>query len=278
MAKVTTRKKAHHGGSGMVNGKIVRLAFITAIVAVAAILAFLRNSPSEGYGAKDTIESENRRQTIIPIAGQTPKNSVEEGGKDVLQAGDASEKGANDAGVHSMAARRAATLIPERTQSIEEDAPSPLAANEEPKLFDNAVENTIAVVSEPDSEFILPPPGCELEDDEIIEILRRPVVIDDDDDEETVATKERTAEFKTMALKAMEEEGLTFNQFVRDIVAVRREQAAMKEDALNELTKIYDREGEEAAREYLSQVNEDLRAQGMKEIPYPKFALEQGRR
>ena len=111
----------------------------------------------------------------------------------------------------------------------------------------------------------------------IIAILKRPVVINEDDDEAAIAAKERTAEFKAKALEAMEN-GLTFSQFVRDLVALRNEQAAMREDAYQETLKILRKEGEPAAREYMKIVNEELKAQGMKEIMLSPFILEDYRK
>ena len=150
----------------------------------------------------------------------------------------------------------------------------PSGTPREREFFDNEIENTIASVSEPGAEFFGFPPGTEWEEDEILEVLRRPVVIEEDDDDAAIAAKERTAEFKAKALKAIEEDGLTFNQFIRDIVALRNEQAAMREDAYQQMVKILRRDGEPAARDYLNSINPELKAQGMKEIAISPLLLE----
>ena len=154
----------------------------------------------------------------------------------------------------------------------------PSVTPREREFFDNEIENTIASVSEPGAEFFGFPPGTEWEEDEILEVLRRPVVIEEDDDDAAIAAKERTAEFKAKALKAIEEDGLTFNQFIRDIVALRNEQAAMREDAYQQMVKILRRDGEPAARDYLNSINPELKAQGMKEIAISPLLLEDAKK
>lgn len=154
------------------------------------------------------------------------------------------------------------------------EMPAPIQPRMERQFFDNEVENTLAVISRPGVNFFDNPPRVEMTMDEVVAFLRRPVEIGEDDDEETIAAKERTADFKSRALKAIEEDGLTFDQFVRDVVAVRREQYEMREDARLEMVRLLEEEGEGAAREYLNSVNEALREQGLSEIAMPRHLIE----
>jgi hypothetical protein len=48
----------------------------------------------------------------------------------------------------------------------------------------------------------------------------------------------------------------------------------MREDVYDEVRKILNRDGEEAAREYLKTANAELKAQGLKEITISPFDLD----
>lgn len=139
-------------------------------------------------------------------------------------------------------------------------------APQEKEYFDNEVENMVASVSEPGAEFFGFPPSVDLPEEEILAILKRPVEIFEDDGQDAIAAKERTAEFKALALEAIEKDGLTFNQFIRDLSHLRNEQAAMREDARSEMIKILKTRGEAEARKYLDGVNAELKAQGIREL------------
>lgn len=143
------------------------------------------------------------------------------------------------------------------------EPPAP-AANADGKVFDNPVENNLESVSQQNFESIVTL-RVDLPQDEIVEILKRPVEIYDDDDEETVAAKERTAEMKSAALEYIEAGG-TFNQFLRDCQAEANEAREAVKDVQEEMKRILEAEGVEAAQAYLDEQNPRLREQGLREV------------
>lgn len=144
------------------------------------------------------------------------------------------------------------------------DTPGVKAKN----LFDNDVENLLAAVSEPDGEFAMPFPQCDLSVEEILSYLKRPVLVYGDDDEKTVAVKELTTVAKTEALEYISLGG-TFNQYLRDRIAVLNEEAAQVEEIRLEMVRIFRKDGLEAASAFLDAANPKLRAMGLKEVSLP---------
>lgn len=134
--------------------------------------------------------------------------------------------------------------------------------------FDNEVENTLERVSKSGALF-MQVPQVDMPHEKVLEYLRRPVDIYDDDDDETVAAKERVAEFKTAALKFIEEGG-TINQFIRDCAAANKENHETIEEIKREKRRIMLAEGEEAAQAYLDGVNPQLKEAGLPEITINK--------
>ena len=153
----------------------------------------------------------------------------------------------------------------------EPEAPSAQNNIEEPKVFDNSVEEQLEAVSRDGFDSIVTL-RADLPQEEILEILRRPVEIYDDDDEETVAAKERTAEMKAEALKFIEAGG-TFNQFLRDCQAAATEAREAVKDVQEEMKRILMAQGEEAAQAYLDEQNPRLREQGLREVHIGKGLL-----
>lgn len=279
MARIVTNGRTRRRANEDPRDKTIRTVSI-AVVAVCAALAAWRLLAPTGRDVqtpqeRDTPKERGRPARIAGNGKATPEEldtpSKNEGtvsaGRDGHNAPQEREE---------SAAERNGTTPKERDANVAKPkAPEPVVpGNRERQFFDNDIENTIASVSEPGAEFFgFPPIDNDMEDSEIIAILKRPVEITEDDDEAAIAAKERTAEFKAKALEAMEN-GLTFAQFVRDLVALRNEQAAMREDAYQETIKILRKEGEPAAREYMKSVNDELKAQGLKEIVLSPIVLE----
>lgn len=270
---VTSRKRQRPATPPASAGdRIVRAAAI-AVVAICAVFAAWRLlSPPEAAkpGAAPIQAGQKGQGRGVPTAApETPEAARPDAASPSTDGRESGQRGRE----------RVAPASVESENTPDEPPPTPPPAQpsgtpREREFFDNEIENTIASVSEPGAEFFGFPPGTEWEEDEILEVLRRPVVIEEDDDDAAIAAKERTAEFKAKALKAIEEDGLTFNQFIRDIVALRNEQAAMREDAYQQMVKILRRDGEPAARDYLNSINPELKAQGMKEIAISPLLLE----
>ena len=281
MPRIVTSRKRQRPATppASASDRIVRAAAI-AVVAICAVFAAWRLlSPPEAAkpGATPVQAGQKGQGRGVPAATpETPEAARPD-------AASPSTDGRSVSGQKNQG--RGAPASTEIENPPEEPPPAsapppapPSATPREREFFDNEIENTIASVSEPGAEFFGFPPGTEWEEDEILEVLRRPVVIEEDDDDAAIAAKERTAEFKAKALKAIEEDGLTFNQFIRDIVALRNEQAAMREDAYQQMVKILRRDGEPAARDYLNSINPELKAQGMKEIAISPLLLEDARK
>ena len=145
----------------------------------------------------------------------------------------------------------------------EPPAPAANADGKQP-IFDNPVEDNLESISRQNFESIVTL-RVDLPQDEIIEILKRPVEIYDDDDEATVAAKERTAEMKRAALDFIEAGG-TLNQFLRDCQAEANEARETVKDVREEMKRILETEGVEAAQAYLDGQNPLLREQGLEEV------------
>lgn len=283
MARIVTKKRRGGVADGKADG-VIRIAAV-AVCVVCAVIAAMRfvkrpretGLPGEGVGALPGAE-------VTPEpGGQGPAAPARLPAADGASSGDASGKSGADALAASEAetpssdggaAAGAGEDASVRPSAEVAEKPQVLGAVKDKEYFDNGVENTLALVSEPGAEFFGFPSIPDLDDEEVLAFLRRPVEIYDDDDEATIAVKERTAEFKTRALEAIEKDGLTFNQFVRDLVALRNEQSAMREDARNEMVKIFKAGGVEAANAYLEKVNPELKAQGLQELVIPQWLID----
>lgn len=286
MARIVTARKRTHGAAqtGNAGERTVKAASIAVVVVCAALAAWRLLAPADG-GAPSPHAPQKADAARLEGGGRSPGAPQNEtknpspggapGGRSRPSARQSESDASPSDGAPGDGFPPSAPQNGEASVAADSSAPQPTpSGNRERKFFDNDVENTLATVSEPGAEFFgFPPMDPDMEDSEIIALLKRPVVIEEDDDEATIAAKERTAEFKTKALEAMEN-GLTFAQFVRDTVALRNEQAAMREDARSEMLKILRNDGEPAAREYLKIVNKELSAQGMKELDIPPYILE----
>ncbi len=135
------------------------------------------------------------------------------------------------------------------------------------KFFDNQVENQLEVLSNRSVKF-KNLPRTRFSEAEVMEYLRKPIEINEDDDEETIAAKERTAEMKTLALKYIEEGG-TYEQFIQEQAKASTEEAETRRAVHAEAVRILKSEGLQAAEEYLSEVNPQLKEAGLKEVAIP---------
>lgn len=280
MARIVTKKRRGGVADGKADG-VTRTAAV-AVCVVCAVVAAIRfaRRPQEPGGPVEGAEARAGAEVAPGQGGPAAQARMPDGNG--ASPGDASRS--PGAGAPAASAAEAATFdgggagageaASARPSGDDAEKPAVLGAVKDKEYFDNSVENTLALVSEPGAEFFGFPSIPDLDDDEVLAFLRRPVEIYDDDDEATIAVKERTAEFKTRALEAIEKDGLTFNQFVRDIVALRNEQSAMREDARNELFKIFKAQGVEAANGYLEKVNPELKAQGLQELVIPQWLID----
>ena len=280
MARIVTTGKNRRPASGGSRDPIVKSAAIAVVAACAAVAVWRFVSPggaADAHSGGISTSGPSARPSATPASTGAVKSAATAAQADANAPRRQSQPAASP--FARQAANTGAPASPNgepKRDAAPEPAPSaPVVTPREREFFDNDVENTIASVSEPGAEFFGFPPSVDLEEDEIMAFLRRPVEIEEDDDPAAVAAKERTAEFKAAAIKAIEEDGLTFNQFVRDLVSLRNEQAAMREEAYQAMVKILRRDGEAAARDYLNSINPELEAQGLRAIVISPLLLEE---
>ena len=242
-----------------------------AIIAVAAIYLGTRaSSPrNPSPSVPDTTDKPAPAATPTSAAPAAPASPPSGGPTSAASAaptsppsGGATSADAESAESAAAAAKHAAWEAAESNRLAKSEAIIRAMA---PKThFDNDVENVLERVSKPGSMF-LQVPQIDMSHEQVLEFLRRPVEIYDDDDQEAVAAKERVAEFKTAALKFIEEGG-TINQFVRDCAAANKENREMVEEIRREKRRIMLEQGEEAAQAYLDEVNPQLKEAGLPEV------------
>lgn len=286
MAKTVTRSRGgRHGGSSA--DTVARVVSIAVCAVCALYVAYRlwpggdgrasaqdpgRATPAATPGALPVApDGAPNSATGAQLGGSASAKAAAKSGGDAaapIRTGDGTAPVANNSkggGADAKVERNAQDTAGEPAEK-----PVVYGAPKEREFFDNEVENLVASVSEPGAEFFGFPPSVDMSDEDVLALLKRPVEIYEDDDPEAIAAKERTAEFKSMAIEAMEKDGLTFNQFIRDLSHLRNEQAAMREDARSEMIRILKSRGEEEAREYLDGVNAELKAQGIKELEFPE--------
>lgn len=280
---VTKSRKRRNPAQG--NGKadaVIRSVALAVCIVCAAFLAwhFAKGSgiAKNGGGAQPSEPAAPRPNSAVQVP-QGASGSTEDGATPLVPGGSSAQDRLAAGDDKDAAVTQPRTAAISGSDSAAERPSSESAASmpdaqgnsmpQEKEYFNNDVENFIASFSEPGAEFLDPQPRVDLPREEIIALLKQPVEIFDDDDAEAIAVKERTAEFKSLALTAMEKDGLTFNQFIRDLAHMRNEEAAQREDARTEMLKILKEQGEDEARAYLNEVNAELKALGMKELALP---------
>ena len=200
---VTSRKRQRPATPPASAGdRIVRAAAIAVVVICAVFAAWRLLSPPEAAkpGAAPIQAGQKGQGRGVPTAApETPEAARPDAASPSTDGRESGQRGQG----------RVAPAFVEIEDSPDDPPPTtppaqPSGTPREREFFDNEIENTIASVSEPGAEFFGFPPGTEWEEDEILEVLRRPVVIEEDDDDAAIAAKERTAEFKAKALKAIQ--------------------------------------------------------------------------
>ena len=135
------------------------------------------------------------------------------------------------------------------------------------KLFGTAFENQFqnALV---DGNMAIATFLTGLDEEKVIELLRKPVVFEDIDTNEERETKEAMAEMKAAALDYIEAGG-TFDEFVTEAQTFANQERQLKAKGLRSVMERY-KEGDYAgARERLDAVNGALATQGFLEIRLP---------
>lgn len=266
MARVTTTRCGRKGPAVSMTAVLAVVAFLVALGAFVYSLLSREGAPDPSPDVEEA-----RHVVAKPTAkapGNKPvaaTNAVPEKGKRIV---DLSEE-------EIFLREKAESPQPVQGKATPQIPVQPAEPKRDPERpFDNRVENLLAVVSKPGTEFIMAPVRCNLPDDEIMAYLRRPVEIYDDDDEATIAIKERTAAAKTDAI-AFIENGGTFNQFIRDMVSATTEQAATVEDVRCEMIRILKNDGPEAAQDYLDKANPYLEEQGLSAVGIPESLIQQ---
>ena len=245
-----------------------------AIIAVAAIYLGTRaSSPRQPQQVPDTTDKPAPAATTTSAAPAAPASPPSGGATSAVSAAPTSPPSGGptssadiESAESAAAAKHAAWEAAESNRLAKSEA---LILAREPKThFDNEVENVLERVSKQGALF-LQIPQIDMSQEQVLEFLRRPVEIYDDDDQEAVAAKERVAEFKTAALKFIEEGG-TINQFVRDCAAANKEAHDTLEEIRREKRRIMLEQGEEAAQAYLDEVNPQLKEAGLPEVTINK--------
>ena len=243
-----------------------------AIIALATIAYFvLREGPASSgpYDGGTPSPQPSPRQPAVADGssalrqtGEADEPSQQRINEQTDKQPDEPESSAAEAVEDVAAAKRAAWEAAESNRLAKSEA---IMRAMQPKThFDNEVENVLERVSKPGALF-MQVPQIDMPQEQVLEFLRRPVEIYDDDDPEAVAAKERVAEFKTAALKFMEEGG-TINQFVRDCAAANKENRDTIAEIKREKRRILLEQGEEAAQAYLDEVNPQLKEAGLPEV------------
>lgn len=231
------------------------------IILAVALYAFIPKKPTSP-AKQPTMASSLERTSAKEATPAAPSPSLP-----------APKETTNRAAIATIRPQNNTTSTPHPTSVRDkEEAKIVPAGIKAPEYFDNQVENLLALVSTPGTEFCTTPPRLDLTKDEILSYLKRPVEIYDDDDEETIAVKERTAAAKAEALEYIESGG-TCDQYIRDMAAIATEQAEQVEDVRLEMLDILRTKGREAAEEYLATANPLLKEQGLKEVVITKIHL-----
>ncbi len=261
------------------HGKSPVTLLIAAVVVIAAVAIYLgaraarpRNprqvpdTTDKPSPSMDSPKADSKAEPASPAsaADAAPASPRKARPNPAAEGGQTSSSDAEDAtaATAAAAAKHAAWEAAESNRLAKSEA---LILAREPKThFDNEVENVLERVSKQGALF-MQVPQIDMSQEQVLEFLRRPVEIYDDDDQEAVAAKERVAEFKTAALKFIEEGG-TINQFVRDCAAANKEAHDTLEEIKREKRRIMLEQGEEAAQAYLDEVNPQLKEAGLPEV------------
>ena len=245
-----------------------------AIVILAAIACFVLREGAASFGPHDggtpSPQPSPRQPEVAdgpsslrqPGEADEPSTSPQRINEQTNKRPDEPESSAAGAAEDAAAAKRAAWEAAESNRLAKSEAI--MLAMAPKQHFDNEVENVLERVSKQGALF-MQVPQIDMPQEQVLEFLRRPVEIYDDDDAEAVAAKERVAEFKTAALKFIEEGG-TINQFVRDCAATNKENHDTLEEVKREKRRIFLEQGEEAAQAYLDGVNPQLKEAGLPEV------------
>ena len=248
---------------------VIAAAAVLALVAIAYFV--LREGPASSGphdGGRPSAQPSLRQPEVADEPSAQPSGS-DEPSKPPQRINEQTDKRTNEpessaavAAEDEAAAKRVAWEIAESNRLAKSEAI--MRAMQPKQHFDNEVENVLERVSKQGALF-MQVPQIDMPQEQVLEFLRRPVEIYDDDDAEAVAAKERVAEFKTAALKFIEEGG-TINQFVRDCAATNKENHDTLEEVKREKRRIFLEQGEEAAQAYLDGVNPQLKEAGLPEV------------
>ena len=235
---------------------------IAAIVIVAVIAFYL-----------GTRTKQPKPQTSVPDTTATPTATAQDWNPDAVSmpvATGASVRAETKNGAQETDFDDDAIPMTNASETVSEKPAERTVPQRKPhkrKFFDNQVENQLEVLSNRSVKF-KNLPRTRFSEAEVMEYLRKPIEINEDDDEETVAAKERTAEMKTLALKYIEEGG-TYEQFIQEQAKASTEEAETRRAVHAEAVRILKSEGLQAAEEYLSEVNPQLKEAGLKEVAIP---------
>ena len=135
------------------------------------------------------------------------------------------------------------------------------------KLFDTPFENQFQNVMV-DGHISIATFLVGLDEDKVIELLRKPVVFEVEDTDEERETKEAMVEMKQAALDYIEAGG-TFDEFITESETFVKQERSLKAKGLRSVMERY-KEGDYAgARERAEAVNAALEEQGFRKITFP---------
>ena len=142
-------------------------------------------------------------------------------------------------------------------------------------LFENTADQVIALaVSTKPGESMPPLPDISNIDKEFADSLLAPIQINDDDPDDIKEIKAKVLEVKAYLIEEIKNGG----SVVEALMAHQKEMETMADSrlmAIQEMQKLREEDGDEAAREFAEKVNESFKVRGIPEIPVPGKKAEQ---
>ena len=134
--------------------------------------------------------------------------------------------------------------------------------------FDNRFENTMEAMSAVGGG-VLPAAALSIPKDDIIKYLASPITINDDDPEDVVEKKIATAEMKEL-LKDYIKDGGNWEDFVMELSNIKRNERMLQGQAIAEIAKMLREGDEEGAQEYRAKVDEFMKSKGYRGLKVPE--------
>lgn len=220
-------------------------------------------------------QSDKPAKPAKPKAVKPTRPSVEDSGTAVAQNGKgttATQKVVDMFNGVQVVSRNSATnadgTVVERIRTV--DGKSHRVTTPPKRVFDNASDQLIAMaIHGANSGVGMPPlPMTDSVEQDFKRSLASPIEIRDDDSDEVKLIKMEVMTVRDV-LKERIAQGMTVRQALEEHQDEVNNMASYNKEALNMLREIREKDGPEAANEFLKTVNKKLKEMGVKEIPSP---------